>query len=57
MSIPFVWQEVEWRSNGVLTIRGASEQESLVPTTITGHAIVDGGILELSDRALSLQPT
>lgn len=45
MSIPFIWQEVEWRSEWGPYYDWNAEKETLVPTTITGHAIVDGGLL------------
>jgi len=54
MSIPFVWQEVEWRAEWGPYHTWNSEQESLVPTTISGHAIVDGGILSNFPIALFL---
>jgi len=45
MSIPFFWQEVEWRKEWGPYAAWDAEHERLVDNDITGHVIVDGGLL------------
>jgi len=45
MSIPFFWQEVEWRKEWGPYAAWSAEHERLAPNDIAGHAIVDGGLL------------
>lgn len=58
MSVPLLWQEVEWRREWGLYHAWSAEEECLVAGDITGHVIVDGGLLSnfpialfLADRA------
>lgn len=47
MSIPFVWQEVRWQEgwNPYGRVKDIGNGDELEDTDITGHTIVDGGVL------------
>ena len=46
MSVPLLWEEVVWRRpSGAPTTRGTRRREQLTPNDMTGHEIVDGGLL------------
>jgi predicted acylesterase/phospholipase RssA len=58
MSVPLLWQEVEWHEDWGDYHTWNPDTARLEPNDITGHAIVDGGLLSnfpialfLSDRA------
>ncbi len=58
MSVPLLWQEVEWRKEWGPYFTWNAEQEHLTASDVTGHVIVDGGLLSnfpitlfLADRA------
>jgi NTE family protein len=58
MSVPLLWQEVEWRREWGLYSAWSADRERLVESDITGHVVVDGGLLSnfpialfLADRA------
>lgn len=57
MSVPILWQEVEWKKEWGPYYTWDALSNSLVPNDITGHSTVDGGLLSnfpiglfLSDR-------
>jgi predicted acylesterase/phospholipase RssA len=54
MSIPFLWQEVEWQRGWGPYYAWSADAERLVENDITGHAIVDGGLLSNFPIALFL---
>ena len=47
MSIPFAWQEVRWQEgwNPYRRVKDIGNGDELEDTDITGHTIVDGGVL------------
>lgn len=58
MSFPLLWQEVTWQAAWGLYYTWDADQERLAASDITGHVIVDGGLLSnfpialfLADRA------
>jgi nitroreductase/predicted acylesterase/phospholipase RssA len=57
MSVPLLWQEVEWKKEWGPYHAWDPDQRCLAPADLTGHTIVDGGLLSnfpiglfLSDR-------
>lgn len=57
MSVPLLWQEVEWRKEWGPYYTWNSDEERMEPNDISGHSVVDGGLLSnfpiglfLSDR-------
>ena len=57
MSVPLLWQEVEWRKAWGSYYDWDAEAQGLVPIDLSGHSVVDGGLLSnfpiglfLSDR-------
>jgi NTE family protein len=57
MSVPLLWQEVEWKKDWGPYCAWDAGAHCLEPTDITGHSVVDGGLLSnfpislfLSDR-------
>jgi len=58
MSVPLLWQEVEWKKAWGSYYTWEPEAQRLEPNDITGHSVVDGGLLSnfpislfLSNRA------
>jgi predicted acylesterase/phospholipase RssA len=58
MSVPLLWQEVEWKKEWGSYYTWESEAQRMEPNDITGHSVVDGGLLSnfpislfLSNRA------
>jgi len=54
MSVPLLWQEVEWREDWGAYHTWNPEAEHLEPNDIAGHTIVDGGLLSNFPIALFL---
>ncbi len=54
MSVPLLWQEVEWRPEWGPYFAWNAEQERLAASDVTGHVIVDGGLLSNFPIALFL---
>jgi predicted acylesterase/phospholipase RssA len=54
MSVPLLWQEVEWRREWGLYHAWDAEQGRLAGSDITDHVIVDGGLLSNFPIALFL---
>jgi predicted acylesterase/phospholipase RssA len=57
MSVPLLWQEVEWKKAWGLYYAWDQDLQRLEPNDIAGHSVVDGGLLSnfpiglfLSDR-------
>lgn len=54
MSVPLLWQEVEWQSSWGPYYTWNPQTEQLEPNDIDGHTIVDGGLLSNFPIALFL---
>jgi NTE family protein len=54
MSVPLLWQEVEWRRKWGSYYSWSAADNDLVASNIAGHAIVDGGLLSNFPIALFL---
>jgi predicted acylesterase/phospholipase RssA len=54
MSVPLLWQEVEWRREWGCYYAWNAEQERLEEGDVAGHVIVDGGLLSNFPIALFL---
>jgi predicted acylesterase/phospholipase RssA len=54
MSVPLLWQEVEWLEEWGVYHTWDPEAEHLEPNDLTGHTIVDGGLLSNFPIALFL---
>jgi NTE family protein len=54
MSVPLLWQEVEWDEDWGVYLTWNPEKGELEPNDLTGHTIVDGGLLSNFPIALFL---
>ncbi len=57
MSVPILWQEVEWKKEWGPYYAWDADEQHMEPNDLSGHAVVDGGVLSnfpiglfLSDR-------